>query len=96
MKGLFRRARRGNHQPPFKDTYHVDEFQEYGLCGSGPGKDSAIVGPWSEVEKHGHRVNCSQCLLLIAVMRANKLEYLFTTQMEVLVETINRLLCERT
>jgi hypothetical protein len=58
----------------FVDTYHVDGFQELGLCDSGSGAHSAIVGAWSEVLKYEEKISCPQCQALIALVKGNQLE----------------------
>lgn len=86
------RRHRGFRKLPFIDVYHVDGFQQMRLCPSGPDAESAIVGPWSEVEKYARRINCPVCESLVAIVRANGWQHFYLTQQHTLTQMIREVL----
>lgn len=82
----------GANPMSFIDVYHVDGFQQMRLCPTLPETESAIVGPWSEVEKYARFINCPVCESLVAIVRANGWQHFYLSQQHSLVDMVREVL----
>ncbi len=84
-----------------EDEYHVAAFVVTRLCTAAsvsaswaePGKDRAfmVYGQWREVNQRAHLIECDQCKLVIIIIRANKLEWLFNSDQRKLAAEFKRI-----
>ncbi len=70
---------------------HVEKFRDLGLCTDVRRGRFVTQRNWRSVKRRASEITCPQCRLLIAVVKANGFQHLFTQHHE-LVQAIREVL----